>query len=51
MSEVKEAVNMLESFDWNTIGKKQDNYSQAEREKLDAMYGKNIERSYRGSNC
>jgi small subunit ribosomal protein S1 len=46
MSEIKEAAkettNMLENFDWDTIGKKQDNYSQAEREKLDAMYGKTL---------
>jgi small subunit ribosomal protein S1 len=46
MSEVKESVsgvaNPLESFDWNTIGKKQDNYSQDERDKLDAMYGKTL---------
>lgn len=47
MSEIKETAakettNMLESFDWNTIGKKQDNYSEAEREKLDAMYGKTL---------
>ncbi len=33
---------MLESFDWNTIGKKQENHSEAEREKLDAMYGKTL---------
>lgn len=46
MSEVKEVeketTNMLESFDWNTIGKKQDNYSKAERDKLDAMYDKTL---------
>ena len=27
-------------FDWNSIGKKQDNYTSAEKEKLDELYGK-----------
>jgi small subunit ribosomal protein S1 len=29
-------------FDWNAIGKKQDNYSKDEKEKLDELYGKNL---------
>lgn len=27
-------------FDWNSIGKKQDNYTSSEKEKLDELYGK-----------
>jgi small subunit ribosomal protein S1 len=29
-------------FDWNSIGKKQDNYSSDERSKLDDLYGKSL---------
>jgi small subunit ribosomal protein S1 len=29
-------------FDWNSIGKKNDNYSSDERTKLDEMYGKSL---------
>lgn len=29
-------------FDWNSIGKKQDNYSNDERSKLDELYGKSL---------
>jgi small subunit ribosomal protein S1 len=29
-------------FDWNSIGKKQDNYSNDERTKLDELYGKSL---------
>jgi len=29
-------------FDWNSIGKKNDNYSSAERTALDEMYGKSL---------
>ena len=29
-------------FDWNSIGKKSENYSSSEREKLDEMYGKSL---------
>ena len=29
-------------FDWNAIGKKQDNYSADEKEKLDELYGKKL---------
>jgi len=29
-------------FDWNSIGKKNDNYSSEERNKLDEMYGKSL---------
>jgi small subunit ribosomal protein S1 len=29
-------------FDWNAIGKKQDNYSDAEKEKFDELYGKSL---------
>jgi len=29
-------------FDWNAIGKKQDNYSKDEKDKLDELYGKNL---------
>ena len=29
-------------FDWNSIGKKQDNYSNEERTKLDELYGKSL---------
>lgn len=29
-------------FDWNSIGKKQDNYSSDERTKLDELYGKSL---------
>lgn len=29
-------------FDWNSIGKKQDNYSAEEKEKLDDLYGKKL---------
>ena len=34
--------NILDNFDWNTIGKKQDNYSKAEREKLEGLYEKTL---------
>ena len=37
-----EAASILDSFDWNTIGKKQDNYSKAEREKLEDLYGQTL---------
>src|ERR1051325_1612561 len=42
MSETKEAtpvVNPLENFDWNSIGKKHDNYSAEEKAKLEKLYG------------
>jgi small subunit ribosomal protein S1 len=45
MADTKEtanAVNPLENFDWNAIGKKQENYSKAEKEKLEELYGKTI---------
>src|SRR6478609_1983041 len=29
-------------FDWNSIGKKQDNYTAAEKEKLDELYGQKL---------
>jgi len=29
-------------FDWNSIGKKQDNYSNDERSKFDELYGKSL---------
>lgn len=42
MSELKEATpvaNPLENFDWNAIGKKQENYTAEEKAKLDKLYG------------
>jgi small subunit ribosomal protein S1 len=42
MSEVKETAPSIENFDWNMVGKKQDNYSQKERESLEAMYGNTL---------
>src|SRR6185369_18050133 len=29
-------------FDWNSIGKKQDNYTAEEKEKLDELYGEKL---------
>jgi small subunit ribosomal protein S1 len=45
MSEVKEAtptVNPIENFDWNSIGKKHDNYTAEEKAKLDKLYGETL---------
>jgi small subunit ribosomal protein S1 len=42
MTETQVAPASLEAFDWNAVGKKQDSYSQAEREKLDSMYEKTL---------
>lgn len=39
---VAEATPSLESFDWTSIGKKQENYSKDEREKLDSLYEKTL---------
>src|SRR5688572_1651192 len=44
MAETKavESVVTPEEFDWSSIGKKQENYSKAEREKLDSLYEKTL---------
>ncbi|MEW6467308.1 MAG: 30S ribosomal protein S1 [Bacteroidota bacterium] len=45
MSETKEAVpvaNPIENFDWNSIGKKQENYSAEEKAKLEELYGNTL---------
>ncbi len=42
MTETQVAPASLEAFDWNAVGKKQDSYSQAERDKLDSMYEKTL---------
>ncbi len=42
MAETKHAVVTPENFDWDSIGKKQDNYSNADREKLEALYSKTL---------
>src|ERR1700741_1983880 len=41
MSEINGAVETQE-FDWNAIGKKNDNYSSAERSKMDELYEKTL---------
>ncbi|MEO6882927.1 MAG: 30S ribosomal protein S1 [Bacteroidia bacterium] len=41
-SAVETANNTLENFDWNIVGKKQDSYTKAEREKLEAVYEKTL---------
>lgn len=41
MSEMNAAVETQE-FDWNAIGKKNDNYSSAERSKMDELYEKTL---------
>ena len=39
---VAAATPSLEDFDWSSIGKKQENYSKAEREQLDSLYEKTL---------
>ena len=42
MTETLTAPLGLDTFDWNTVGKKQDGYSKAEREQLDSLYEKTL---------
>ncbi len=39
---VEKTVNPLENFDWNSLGKKQENYSKEERATLEAAYEKTL---------
>ena len=34
--------NTLENFDWDAIGKRQENYSKEERARLEAIYDKTL---------
>lgn len=40
--EVAEATPTLENFDWDSIGKKHENYSKKEREELESVYEKTL---------
>src|ERR1019366_2312311 len=42
MTETLTVPTTLDTFDWNAVGKKQDAYSQAEREQLDSLYEKTL---------
>ncbi|MEO6904641.1 MAG: 30S ribosomal protein S1 [Bacteroidia bacterium] len=42
MAETLTAPQELEAFDWKSVGKKGEGYSQEEREKLDSMYEKTL---------
>ncbi len=42
MAETLTAPVELENFDWDSVGKKGEGYSQAERDQLDAMYEKTL---------